>query len=276
MKSSLREISRQVEDFELKDFQFFSFVVSKGKTCYISIKKKDIGLFCKTKKKLSSNVFMHCSYWINLSSCDYTSITFSQKLLIKEARIAKRLGIKSLVLHPGYVSQPNCFDGDLWKRDGIYSLAFQLNCFLSNERTLNVLIENSAYGGMSIGGDLSDFSKLIKLIKHPERIGFCIDLAHAFAYGYDVRDVDGFVDFVDDVIGCKRVKLIHFNDTNEKLASKYDSHEVPGRGRIGLKALKRFATHEKFRMIPKLIEPPSDREAEAALVARRLLDLSKT
>ena len=48
---------------------------------------------------------------------------------------------------------------------------------------------------------------------------------------------------IDKEIGLKRLKLIHLNDTNEKLGSKHDRHADIGKGLIGEAGFKLILNH---------------------------------
>ncbi len=102
-------------------------------------------------------------------------------------------------------------------------------------------------------------------LDQPEKVGFCIDTAHAYAFGYNVADEqeqDAFIDLIGKTIGFDALSLIHLNDTKELLSSKRDRHDIIGQGMIGAHHLKRFMHHPKLVSVPVLLELPSLPEEE--------------
>jgi deoxyribonuclease-4 len=117
---------------------------------------------------------------------------------------------------------------------------------------------------------LHDFYALKQKLDALDRIRFCIDTAHAHAYGYDIATPENqkkFIQLIDDTVGIDMVELIHLNDATYPLASRIDKHAVPGKGTIGINALHSFAMHPKLTHIPLILELPhlSQEEDEAIL-----------
>jgi deoxyribonuclease-4 len=157
------------------------------------------------------------------------------------------------LLHPGTAKEVT------EKSQGIDILASALNDVLKNESDIMIVLENTAHAKLAIGSDITDFRVILEKIDMPERIGFCIDTAHAHSYGYSIIDdqqQDAFITFLDDVIGISRIKLLHINDTNEQRGSLIDRHCMFGEGKIGERALARFAMHPLFKLIPFILELP--------------------
>jgi apurinic endonuclease APN1 len=158
-----------------------------------------------------------------------------------------------MILHPGSAR------GAANRMQGIDAMVRVLNTIVKNEQDIKIVLENTAHGKMSIGGDLRDFQQVLQKVDNPERIMFCIDTAHAFAYGYDVKDPQGqdaFIALLDRTIGIERIALLHVNDTHETLGSYMDRHHMVGEGQIGDEALQRFVLHPRLCTIPMLMEPP--------------------
>ncbi|MFZ5954118.1 MAG: deoxyribonuclease IV [Candidatus Dependentiae bacterium] len=193
--------------------------------------------------------FLHASYWINLSAVNH----FNNKLFEREFNLAQKLEFTHMILHPGAAT------GSKQKQAGIHALAQALNRILKVESTVKIVLENTAHGGISVGGDFNDFKLLLEQLEHPEKLYFCLDTAHAFSYGYDIETEKGqrdFINLVDKTIGIQKIELIHLNDTKEKKGSKIDRHEIPGKGHIGENALKAFVNQPEFVDLPVLLELP--------------------
>jgi len=247
MRSHLHELLERADALDLPFFQCFFVPQETGKL--IQVSDDEARTFLQVRRARFGDLYCHASYWVNLSSLGNNG--YPQ--LRREIILAKRLEFTHLVLHAGNAK------GALHKNEGIDALAIALNNLFKRERDITVLLENTCHSNLAVGSDIFDFQLLLEKIDRPERIGFCIDTAHAYSYGYDVATQEGQTDFInvlDEAIGIERIKLIHLNDTVEKLGSFIDRHGVVGQGNIGEDALKRFAMHEALRTIPLLIESP--------------------
>lgn len=228
---------------------FQCFLRPTGSKEPISFTKSDVDLFLKKYRPAFSALYVHGSYWINLANIGLTR----HHILHKELYWAKKLAFTHMILHPGSAK------GAVDRQEGIDALVYALNGILRRERDINIVLENTAHGNMSVGSNINDFAQVLQKVDYPERVLFCIDTAHAFAYGYDVRDVQGqdaFIALLDKTIGIERIALLHVNDTHEYLGSCLDRHHMLGDGQIGQEALKRFVMHPQLCTIPMLMEPP--------------------
>jgi apurinic endonuclease APN1 len=247
MRSRLQELIERAEALDLPFFQCFFVPQETGKL--IQIISDDVRQFLRFRRARFDDLYCHASYWVNLSSLGNNG--YPQ--LCREIFFAKRLEFTHFVLHAGTAR------GALHKNEGIDALARSLNNLFARERDIIILLENTCHSNLAVGSDISDFKLLLERLDRPERIGFCIDTAHAYSYGYDVASAEGQTDFInllDKIIGIERIKLIHLNDTAEKLGSFIDRHAVIGEGSIGETALKNFALHPLLQHIPLLIESP--------------------
>jgi hypothetical protein len=81
------------------------------------------------------------------------------------------------------------------------------------------------------------------------QVGVCLDTAHLFAAGYDIKSETGLastLELVDRVIGLERVPVFHANDSKIPLGGRVDRHEHIGKGKIGAEAFRRFLTHPRL------------------------------
>jgi len=68
------------------------------------------------------------------------------------------------------------------------------------------------------------------------RVGVCLDTAHLFGAGWDLRTaagVGGLLDEASRILGLDRVRLFHLNDSRAALGSRLNRHENIGVGGIG-------------------------------------------
>jgi deoxyribonuclease-4 len=205
-------------------------------------------------------IYIHGSYWINLAGLQERG----NRALFKEISLAKRLGCSHLILHPGSAV------GIHNHTDRINALAQILNSITTDEPEMNFILENTCHGNSSVGSNLEDFYHLKQKLERPKQITFCIDTAHAHAYGYDLVDPEkqnGFIELIDQTIGLENVKLIHLNDAAHEQGSRIDKHAAIGNGCIGEDALKTFALDPRLSSIPLILELPilPDGEEDAML-----------
>lgn len=255
---------------ELKSSIVQCFFVHQADSSYVSFAPGELEESLLIIKKDFLQVYLHGSYWINLAGKRHNG----WRVFKRELELAQTLGFTHMIIHPG--SAKSCET----REEGIELLAKALNKAMSKENSVTIMLENTAHGNMSVGGDLKDFKLLLTQLTHPEKIEFCIDSAHAYSYGYDVSTPEGlelFVQEIEDSVGCQRVTLLHLNDIHDDCGSKIDKHMSPGEGKIGAVALQRFMNHPKLCHAGVILELPSiaPQEEEAMLATVRSWDKKK-
>src|SRR5260370_19632308 len=108
-----------------------------------------------------------------------------------------------------------------------------------------IWLENPAGRGTALGARLEDLGELLNAL-HRLQVGACLDTAHLFAAGYDIKSEAGLastLELIDSVIGLERVPVFHVNDSKIPLAGRVDRHEHIGKGKIGEQAFRRFLNH---------------------------------
>ena len=96
-------------------------------------------------------------------------------------------------------------------------------------------------------------------------VGVCLDTAHTFAAGYDLRTEKGLNDTLkefDRILGLQRIKVVHFNDSLSPLGSHVDRHQHLGKGKIGLEALSRIINHPKLKDAAFIMETPKESDKD--------------
>ena len=194
----------------------------------------------------------HDSYLINLASPDQVLRARSLDSFLSELRRCEALGLNYLVSHPG-----NFMDD---REAGIARNAESITAALEQVpgKTM-VLMETTAGSGTAIGSTFEEMAKLISLVPtaHRRRVGVCIDTAHIFAAGYDIAtDYDEVMQRFDDVIGLRRLRMMHLNDSKAPLGSRRDRHELIGEGAIGEGAFRRIMNDPRLARVAKVIETP--------------------
>jgi deoxyribonuclease-4 len=194
----------------------------------------------------------HDSYLINLASPVPELRAKSIESFRAELRRCHALGLDALVSHPG-----NFMDE---RAAGIDRNADAITEALEQEKgPTRLLMELTAGQGTVIGSTFEEMALLLKKIpaKLRKRVGVCLDTAHVFAAGYDLKDDYKSVwKRFDDVLGYESLGLIHLNDSKAPLGSHKDRHELIGVGMIGADAFRKIMTDPKLRGVPKLLETP--------------------
>jgi hypothetical protein len=96
-------------------------------------------------------------------------------------------------------------------------------------------------------------------------LGVCIDTAHTFAAGWDIRTTDGLdktLQAIDNTIGLERVRVVHVNDSKTHLGSRVDRHEHIGKGKIGLESFGRLLNHPQLAGRAFILETPIDKPGD--------------
>lgn len=266
LSSTLTDLYQRAIDLKVPIVQCF-FIV-QGINKYITFTAGELEESLKKRKKYFKELYLHASYWVNLSGKKNSG----WRTFKKELELAQKLGFTHIVIHPG--SSTGCKT----KKEGISYLAKALNKALSRYHDITIVIENTAHAKMSVGGDLQDFKEMLEQIDEPDRIAFCIDTAHAYSYGYDIVDEkerEAFIQSIGDCVGFKRVVLLHLNDAEKKCGSRIDKHATPGQGLIGEEPLKVFMNHPKLKHASVILELPVMQKKEEEEILNKVRSWSK-
>lgn len=210
----------------------------------------------------------HDSYLINLASPDRTLRRRSTAALRAELERCRALGLDALVTHPG-----NATDGD--REGALRRNAEALTAIVESPAAdTPILLETTAGSGTALGGRFEELARLLDLLPAclRERTGVCLDTAHVFAAGYDLRgDPEAVLERFDRLIGLERLRLIHMNDSRAALGSRVDRHAHIGEGRIGEAAFAALMREPRLRGVPRVLETPKGDDPVAS--DRRNLEL---
>src|SRR5258708_40043633 len=113
---------------------------------------------------------------------------------------------------------------------------------------LRILLENTAGMGTAVGARLEEVGEILAGLRNLP-VGACLDTAHLFAAGYDIKSEGGLastIGQIDSAIGLENVPVIHANDSKIPLGGRVDRHEHIGKGKIGAEAFARILQHPRF------------------------------
>ncbi|HEY8965286.1 MAG TPA: deoxyribonuclease IV [Candidatus Methylacidiphilales bacterium] len=200
----------------------------------------------------------HSGYLINLGSGEAEMIAKSTASLTAELERAEMLGLPFVVHHPGSPGK----DGE---EAGLERITARMKEILkaTKKAKVRVALECTAGQGGHLGWRLEHLRELMARIDVPDRLGVCLDTAHLFAAGYDLRtkaDYDKTMKEVENVIGKERVLCFHLNDSKVPFASRKDRHDHLGDGAIGLDCFKWLVADPRWTEVPMILETPKEEE----------------
>ncbi|MBI3852271.1 MAG: deoxyribonuclease IV [Verrucomicrobia bacterium] len=203
-------------------------------------------------------VFGHTGYLINLGAPASANRDNSIKSLIQEINLATDLGLPFLVLHPG----AHLGSGE---EAGLRQIVAGLNEVfqVTKSSPVRIALENTAGQGTCLGHEIRHLAAIFEHVTWSERLGVCLDTAHFFAAGYDLRTLKGWnaaIKKVETLIGLREILAFHLNDSKTDLGSRVDRHAGIGQGKIGLKAFRQIVNDERFRDLPGCLETPKSED----------------
>ena len=221
--------------------------------------QSDIENFKRLKKEYDiAPVAVHIPYIINLASPVDGLYKKSMIAYMEDIGRADALGAEYFVTHLG----SHVGTGE---DKGIIRFGSALNQIVNTGPKTTILLENTAGSGSCIGYKFEHIKRMIGLLDHPERVGVCLDTAHTFESGYDIRTPDGLKKTLkefDKLIGLDKIKVVHFNDSLSVFASRVDRHQHIGKGNIGLAAMKRIINHPGLRKAAFILETPKETDKD--------------
>jgi deoxyribonuclease IV len=199
-------------------------------------------------------VVIHTIYLINLATQNEDFYEKSVTSLCGALTAADQLGADAIVTHIGS-HQGAGFEAGLERvQQGLRRALAD-----SEGSAVKLLLENTAGAGGTMGVDFRELGQIINAAGSDPRLGICVDTAHIFESGVDLRTREG----VDEVVreldaGCGRDRLVmfHLNDSKTPLGSNRDRHENIGDGDLGEAAFRLLVNEPAFKDLPGILEVP--------------------
>ncbi|MCF7887373.1 MAG: deoxyribonuclease IV [Candidatus Omnitrophica bacterium] len=220
-----------------------------------SLSREDIEIFRKKREKSKIDpVVVHAPYLLNLASGKESFHKITIREFSKDLAEADKLDIDYLVTHMGSYKKST-------EKDGLLKIVEALNLILKNTKGLKtqVLIENTAGSGSWLGYKFSHFKFIFDKIKMQNRLGVCLDTAHAWAAGYQINKKKNLQDLISEIgqeVGMDKLKVAHLNDTQVGLGSHLDRHFHIGEGNIGKDGFRLILNHPKLKNLTFILETP--------------------
>jgi deoxyribonuclease IV len=210
------------------------------------------------KKHGQAAAYIHTPYYINFASENNRIRHGSIAVVRQELERASALGVKAVMTHLGSAKDSSPAEAIKQTAVGI------ANVLKGYKGSARLLLELSAGAGLIIGATFEDMAEIIrqaeKILKKRNLIGVCLDTAHIFASGYDIRDAKHLNSTIlqfHNIVGLNRLGLIHANDSMVGLGEKRDRHQHIGRGKIGIAGFRALVRHPKLKGIDMIVETPT-------------------
>lgn len=240
-------------------------------------------------------VAIHASYLINLAGPDDDFYERSVALLASELSVAPAYGATFVNVHIGSHKGSGLAAGIERIADGVdrairtadeasaEGAGPELELAVAENRGRPmVVLENSAGSGFAVGTTFSEIAQLLDAIADRgvprDRVGLCLDTAHAWGAGFDLSSragVDDVLADLDRMIGIERLAMIHLNDSRAALGSRSDRHQHIGAGLIGEAGLARLVTHPRLGHVTYILETPGMDEGYDAVNLSRVRALQR-
>lgn len=197
-------------------------------------------------------VWIHNIYLANLATESAEMLQKSVDSVANALTIAERIGARGVVLHTG-------------SHRGLGIEAVQDQVAAAIQRILDaapgealLALETMAGQGGAIGTKFEEIGALIRAVRSP-RLAACLDTAHTFAAGYEIRTADGLDEAMrafDREVGLDLLAVVHANDSKVDLGGYRDRHENIGDGFIGSDGFATMLAHPGLRGRAFLLEVP--------------------
>jgi deoxyribonuclease IV len=197
---------------------------------------------------------IHAVYLLNCASEDPEIRSKSLESLKVALNAGAQLGALGVVLHPGSALKDGGPVDEALQRAGEV-----IKEALAESETCKLLLEDTAGAGGTLGRSFEELAELIDLAGGDKRIGICLDSCHMYASGFDVATADKLTEVVEScskIIGLRRLRCRHVNDSLTALGSNRDRHAPLGEGELGVEGCTAFLSEPRFDGLPCVFEGP--------------------
>jgi deoxyribonuclease-4 len=215
---------------------------------------------------------IHAVYLINPATKDRDMRRKSAESLVHALRMGDEIKADGVVLHPGStVGEPHA--------EALERAGEMLRHALGESDRCRLLLENTAGAGNTLGRTFEELRELVDLAGGDKRIGICLDSCHMLASGFDIVTANKQTAVIDDykrIVGLRRLRCLHLNDSLAPLGSNRDRHAPPGEGELGPRGCAAFLSEPRFEKLPVLFEGPGvEGKAPAEVDITRMRELRR-
>jgi len=235
-------------------FQFFTRNPRGGRARHIG--REEIEEWNRERRRLDIYpVVGHLPYTVNLAAPPGKLQDFAAMVVREDLVRGADIGAEYIVSHPGR------HKGD--REQALNRLAQIIRRGLEETPEVKTmfLLETMA-GQQGEIGSLEDLRCILDLLDWSPQVGICLDSAHLFAAGWNLKTTPGCDDLVaalEEKIGLDRVKILHLNDSLAPLGSRRDRHACIGQGELGDEGIGAIINHPFLGELPMLLETTVER-----------------
>ena len=206
-------------------------------------------------------ILAHAPYTLNACSAHEKLREFARNTMADDLLRLENIPGSSYNFHPGsHVGQG--------PEEGIRLISEMLNAILKPEQHTAVLLETMAGKGSEVGGSFEELRAILDRVEQNQLLGVCLDTCHVNDAGYDLtNNLDGVLEEFDRVIGLRRLKAVHLNDSMNPLGSRKDRHQKLGQGSLGAETFGKIINHPALRELPFYLETPNELDGYAREIA---------
>jgi len=263
----INKAPKRAYDLGCECFQIFSRSPRGGKPPELRDELVE-SFFDECAKYNIDQYYIHTPYYINLCSEKEELRESSIKIIREELLRGSKLGAKCIMTHLGSSK-------DTGRKQAVKLVIESLKRVAgSSNFSTQLLLENTAGQGATVGDSFEELADILEGLRGFD-IGICIDTAHLFAAGYDIRSEDKFKETLNQIsntVGFEKIKLFHGNDSKIGLGERKDRHEHIGKGKIGINGFKNIIDNPTFENINMIVETPPDKVSEDLKVLKKLRD----
>ena len=244
-------MGKEAVNINANTFQFFTRNPRGSKAKDLNL--KDIKSYLDyAREHRIEKILAHAPYTLNACSAQPSVLEFARLTMADDLSRMEHTPGNCYNFHPGsHVGQGI--------EKGICQISEILNEILTPEQHTTVLLETMAGKGSEVGRTFEELKSILDQVVLKEHMGVCLDTCHVWDSGYDiVNHLDEVITQFDNIIGLKKLKAIHLNDSLNPLGAHKDRHACIGEGHIGSEALLRVVNHPALRELPFYLETPND------------------
>lgn len=214
------------------------------------------------EKWKQENCYIHTPYYINFASSNSELRKAAVRICREELERGSIISAKYIMTHLGSSTSLTASGSKFTQKDALDLVARGVAEVLKGYRgSTQFLLEISAGAGNIIGDTFEELGCILE--KADRDIGICVDTAHMFASGYDIKTEEGFrevVKKIESTVGLEKVKLVHANDSKIELGGRKDRHDHIGDGKIGREGFVHMM--KQFPRLDFILETEHDKVRE--------------
>jgi deoxyribonuclease IV len=165
----VKTAEKVLEDYAKKGFKACEIAFT-----YSVYVKKDVDaeMIRKRAKDLGIDLSIHAQYWVNFNSAEKDKREATKKRILDCCEIGEKMGVKTVVFHPGYYGKGSREEAYPVIRDGIKEVMAVIK-----KNNWKIEIAPETMGKVNVFGSIDEISRLVK----DTGCSFCIDYAHILA-----------------------------------------------------------------------------------------------